>query len=47
LADTFGVEEIEAILYEFLEKTNEVDCSPFVDNDKEWIGERILEEVSK
>lgn len=47
LADMFGVKEIEAILYEFLEKTKEVDCSPFIDNDKEWIGERILEEVRK
>ena len=47
LADMFDVNEIEAILYEFLEKTKEVDCSPFIDNDKEWVGERILEEVSK
>jgi hypothetical protein len=47
LADMFGVEEIEAILYEFLEKTKEVDCSPFVDSDMEWFSERLLEEVSK
>lgn len=47
LADMFIVEEIEDILYEFLEKTKEVDCSPFIDNDKEWIGERLLEEVNK
>ena len=47
LADMFSENEIEAILYEFLEKTKEVDCSPFVDNNKEWFGERLLEEVSK
>lgn len=47
LADMFSENEIEAILYEFLEKTKEVDCSPFVDSDKEWFGERLLEEVSK
>lgn len=47
LVDMFSENEIEAILYEFLEKTKEVDCSPFIDNNKEWFGERLLEEVSK
>lgn len=44
LATMFNAWEIEAILYNHLKNTNkEIDCSPFIDNDRSWFAEKILE----
>ena len=48
LASIFDVSDIEQILKEYIrDKWQDVDCSPFIDEDKSWFGEKILEEVNK
>lgn len=49
LATMFNTWEIEAILYNHLKSAGgDVDCSPFIDNDRSWFAEKILErEVSE
>lgn len=48
LASLFEVSDIEQILKEFIrDRWQDADCSPFIDEDKEWFGEKIAEEVNK
>ena len=48
LASLFDVSDIEQILKEYIrDRWQDVDCSPFIDEDKSWFGERIVEEVRK
>ena len=48
LASLFDVSDIEQILKEYIrDRWQDVDCSPFIDEDKSWFGERIAEEVKK
>ena len=46
LASLFDVSDIEQILKEYIrEKRKDVDCSQFIDEDIQWFGEKISEEV--
>lgn len=48
LASLFDVDEIEAILYQQLESVKDnIDCSAFINEDKDWFAEKLVEEVSK
>ena len=48
LASLFDVDEIEAILYQQLESVKDnIDCSAFINEDKDWFAEKLAEEVSK
>lgn len=48
LASLFDVSDIEQILKEYIrDRWQDVDCSPFIDEDKSWFGEKIAEEVKK
>ena len=46
LASLFDVSDIEHILKEYIrDKCKDVDCSQFIDEDIQWFGEKISEEV--
>ena len=46
LASLFDVSDIEQILKEYIrDKWKDVDCSQFIDEDIQWFGEKISEEV--
>ena len=46
LASLFDVSDIEQILKEYIrDKLKDVDCSQFIDEDIQWFGEKISEEV--
>ena len=48
LASLFDESDIEAILREYIKnKMGDVDCKKFVEFDKDWFAERIVEEVKK
>ena len=50
LATVFDASEIEQILFEFLKKDgNEIDCSEYIEQDKHWFAEALvnLKEVKK
>lgn len=48
LASLFDVSDIEQILKEYIrDRWQDVDCSQFIDEDKSWFGERLVEEVKK
>lgn len=47
LATVLDVEKIEEILYQYLKAEKEVDCSLFIEQDKNWFAEKLVEEVSK
>lgn len=48
LASLFDVDEIETILYQQLESVkNNIDCSAFINEDKDWFAEKLVEEVRK
>lgn len=48
LASLFEVSDIEQILKEYIQnKWQDVDCSPFIDEDISWFGEKLAEEVKK
>ena len=48
LASLFDVDEIEAILYQQLESVkSNIDCSAFINEDKDWFADKLAEEVSK
>lgn len=48
LATIFDTSEIEQILFEFLKKAGEkIDCSEYIEQDKDWFAEKLAEEVSK
>ena len=50
LASMFEKEEIEQILLENLrkkEKHQRVDCQEFIDSDRSWFAERLVEELGK
>lgn len=48
LVTIFDISEIERILFEFLKKDgNKIDFSKYIEQDKDWFAERLLEEVSK
>lgn len=50
LASVFEKDEIEEILFEELKKLNKyvtVDCEKFINSDRSWFAERLLEELEK
>lgn len=50
LASMFEKEEIEEILFKKLkeeEKYKRVDCKKFIESDRSWFAERLLEELEK
>lgn len=47
LATVLDVEKIEEILYQYLKAEKEVDSSSFIEQDKNWFAERLVEEVSE
>ena len=48
LASLFDVDEIESILYQRLKSAKDnIDCSAFINEDKDWFAEKLAEEVSK
>lgn len=48
LASLFDVDEIETILYQQLESVeNNIDCSAFINEDKDWFAEQLDKEVNK
>ena len=47
LASLLDVDEIETILYHYLKTKRDIDCSKFVNQDKDWFADRLVEEVSK
>ena len=48
LASVFDITEIEEILYQQLESLgNNNDFSAFINEDKDWFAEKLVEEVSK
>ena len=48
LASLFDVGDIEQILKEYIrDRWHNVDCSPFIDEDILWFGEKLAEEVKK
>lgn len=47
LASVLDVEEIEKILYHYLKTKKEIDCLEFIEADKDWFAEKLVEEVRK
>lgn len=47
LVSVFDISEIEEILYKELESSNNNDFSAFINQDKDWFAEKLLEEVKK
>lgn len=48
LASLFEPRDIEQILKEYIkEKWQDIDCSSFIDEDKEWFAEKLAKEVKK
>lgn len=47
LASLVGVSKIEAVLYHILKEKGDVDCSVFINQDKDWFAEKLIEEVKK
>lgn len=47
LASLVGVSKIEAVLYHILKEAEYVDCSAFINQDKDWFADKLAEEVSK
>lgn len=48
LATIFDTSKIEQILFEFLKKDGEkIDCSEYINQDKDWFADKLAEEVSK
>ena len=47
LTSLLDVDEIETILYHYLKTKRDIDCSKFVNQDKDWFADKLVEEVSK
>ena len=47
LASLLDVDEIETILYHYLKTKRDIDCSKFVNQDKDWFADKLVEEVNK
>ena len=48
LVSLFDVCEIEKILYQHIKNTkSDIDCSSFIEQDKEWFCYKLIEEVKK
>jgi hypothetical protein len=48
LVALLGIDEIEEILYRELESMGvNVDCLPYIDQDRDWFAERLIKEVRK
>ena len=48
LVSAFDITEIEEILYQQLESVKDnIDCSAFINEDKDWFAEKLAEEVNK
>ena len=47
LAYLIDASKIEAVLYHILKEAEYVDCSAFINQDKDWFAEKLVEEVSK
>ena len=47
LVSLLDVDEIETILYHYLKTKRDIDCSKFVNQDKDWFADRLVEEVIK
>ena len=39
--------DIETILYHYLKTKKDIDCSDFIDQDKDWFADKLVEEVKK
>lgn len=47
LVSLLDVNEIETILYHYLKTKRDIDCSKFVNQDKDWFADKLVEEVRK
>jgi DNA-directed RNA polymerase subunit RPC12/RpoP len=47
LASLVSVSKIEAVLCHILKEKGDVDCSVFINEDKDWFAEKLIEEVKK
>ena len=48
LVSFFDTTEIETILYQHIKNSGiDIDCSNFINEDKDWFAEKLAEEVSK
>ena len=47
IASIMDESDIEAVLLDYIKERIDVDCSPFIDNDIEWFGKKLVEEVKK
>lgn len=47
LVSLLDVDEIETILYHYLKTKTDIDCSKFINEDKDWFADKLAEEVSK
>ena len=47
LVSLLDVDEIETILYHYLKTKRDIDCSKFVNQDKDWFADKLVEEVNK
>ena len=46
-ASLFSEDEIETILYHYLKTMKEVNCLDFIEQDKDWFADKLVEEASK
>ena len=47
LVSLLDVDEIETILYHYLKTKRDIDCSNFINEDKDWFADKLSEEASK
>ena len=47
LASLLDINEIETILYHYLKTKKDIDCSMFLEQDKDWFAEKLVEGVKK
>lgn len=47
LASLYSASDIETILYHYTKCADFVDCLAFINEDKDWFAEKLVEEVSK
>ena len=43
LTTILDITDIETILYQFLKNCGDVDCSEFINQDKDWFAEKLME----
>jgi hypothetical protein len=47
LSSLLSEDEIETILYHYLKTRKNNDCSKFIDENRDWFADKLVEEVSK